>query len=78
MYMKILPKLRCLLAFQNRPSTPIGRDEKFVYFTFLEGQFYKEKPSFVNLKKPKHSFEVFFPIMLFTNKLAIGSNGFVI
>ena len=61
MYLKILPKLRCLLAFQNRPSAPIGRDEKFVYFTFLEGQFYKEKPSFVNLKKTKHSFEVSFP-----------------
>ena len=62
MYLKILPKLRCLVAFQNRPSAPIGHDEKFVYFTFLEGQFYKEKPSLVDLKKTKHSFEVFFPI----------------
>ena len=31
--------LRCLMAFQNRPSAPIGRDENFVYFEFLEGQF---------------------------------------
>ena len=45
MYLKILQKLRCLMAFQNRPSAPIGRDENFVYFEFLEGQFYRGKPS---------------------------------
>ena len=56
--LKILQKLRCLVAFLNRPSAPIGRDENSVYFKFLEEQFYKEKPSFVNLKKTKHSFEV--------------------
>ena len=39
------------MAFQNRRRASIGRDENFVYFEFLEGQFYKEKPSFVNLKK---------------------------
>ena len=39
------------MAFQNRPSASIGRDENLVYFEFLEGQFYKEKRSFVNLKK---------------------------
>ena len=33
------------MAFQNRSSAPIGRDENFVYFEFLEGQFYKGKPS---------------------------------
>ena len=65
MYLKILQKLGCLVAFQNRPSAPIGRDENSVHFKFLEGQFYKEKPSFVNLKKTKHSFEVSFPICLF-------------
>ena len=64
MYLKILQKVRCLVAFQNRPSAPIGRDENSVYFKFLEGQFYKEKPSF-NLKKTKHSFEVSFPICVF-------------
>ena len=47
------------------PSAPIGRDENFVYFEFLEGQFYKEKPLFVNLEKTKHSSEVSFPIRLF-------------
>ena len=46
-YLKILQKLRCLMAFQNRPGAPIGRDENVVYFEFLEGQFYKEKRSFV-------------------------------
>ena len=45
MYLKILQKLRGLVAFQNRPSAPIGRDENFVNFVFLEGRFCKEKPS---------------------------------
>ena len=63
--LKILQKLGCLVAFLNRPSAPIGRDENFVYFKFLEEQFYKEKPSFVNLKKTKHSFEVSSPICVF-------------
>ena len=40
MYLKILQKLCCLMVFQNRPSAPIGRDENFVYFEFLEGQFF--------------------------------------
>ena len=39
---------------------------KIRVFYILEGQFYKEKPSFVNLKKTKHSFEVFFPICMFS------------
>ena len=65
MYLKILQKLRCLVAFQNGPSAPIGRDQNFAYFKFLEGQFYKEKSSFINLKKTKHSFEVSFPICVF-------------
>ena len=65
MDLKILQKLRCLVAFQNRPSALIGRDESFMYFGFLEGQFYKENPFFVNLKKTKHSFEVSFPIWVF-------------
>ena len=42
MYLKILQKLRCLVAFQNRPSAPIGRDENFVTFELLQGQFWKE------------------------------------
>ena len=45
MYLKILHKLRCLVAFQNRPSAWIGRNENF---EFLEGQFCKEKPSLVH------------------------------
>ena len=65
MYLKILQKLRCLVAFQFKQSASIGRDENSVYFKFLEGQFYKEKPSFVNLKKTKHSFQVYFPICVF-------------
>ena len=48
MYLKILQKLRCLVAFQNRPSAPIGRDENLVNFEFIEGQFCKEKASFVH------------------------------
>ena len=36
MYLKILQKLRCLVAFQNRPSAPIGWDKNFVNFEFLE------------------------------------------
>ena len=48
MYLKILHKLFCLVAFQNRPSAWIGRDENFVDFEFLEGQFCKEKPSLVH------------------------------
>ena len=39
------------MAFQNRSSAPIGRDENFVHFEFLEGKFYKGKTSFVNLRK---------------------------
>ena len=46
-------------------TAPIGSDENFVYFEFPEGQFYKEKPLFVNLEKTKHSSEVSFPIRLF-------------
>ena len=38
---------------------------KFRVFEFLEGQFYIEKPPFVNLKKTKHCFEVSFPICVF-------------
>ena len=37
MYLKILSKRRCLIAFQNRPSALMGRDENFVNFEFLEG-----------------------------------------
>ena len=65
MYLKILQKLRCLVAFQNRPSVPIGRDENFVNFEFLERRFCKEKPSFFREKKTKHSFELFLPICVF-------------
>ena len=66
MYLKILQKLRCLVAFQNKQSAPIGRDKNSVYFKFLEGQFYKAgKPSFVNLEKTKDSFEDSFPICVF-------------
>ena len=39
--MKILQKLRCLVAFQNRPSAPIGRDENFVNFEFPKDNFVK-------------------------------------
>ena len=54
-YLKILQKLRCLVAFQNRLSAPIGRDENFVNFEFFERQFRKEKPRFVH-KSAKHWF----------------------
>ena len=53
---ELLQKLLWLVAFRKRPSASIGHVENFVYFKFLEGQFYKEKPSFVNLKKTNHSF----------------------
>ena len=46
MCLKIVQKLRCLVAFQQ--NALIGRDENFVNFKFLEGQFCKEKPSFVH------------------------------
>ena len=59
MYVKILS---CLVAFQNRPSAPIGRVETFVDFEFLEGQFCKQKPSFLHLKKTRHSFDLSLPI----------------
>ena len=65
MYLKILQKLRCLVVFQNRPSAPIGRDENFVNFEFLEGRFCKEKPSIFHLKKTKHSFELSLPFCVF-------------
>ena len=32
-------KLLCLVAFQKWERAPIGRDENFVYFKFLVGQF---------------------------------------
>ena len=47
MYLKILQKLRCLVAFQNKQSAPIGRDKNSVYFKFLEGQFYKAGKAFL-------------------------------
>ena len=47
MYLKILQKLRCLVAFQNKQSAPIGRDKNSVYFKFLEGQFYKARKTFL-------------------------------
>ena len=40
-------KLRCLVAFQNKQSAPIGRDKNSVYFKFLEGQFYKAGKAFL-------------------------------
>ena len=61
MYLKTFQKLGCLVAFQNRPSAPIGCEENFVNFEFLGGQFCKEKPSFVHWKKSKHSFELSLP-----------------
>ena len=51
MSLKILKKLRCLMAFQNRPSAPIGRDENFVYFEFLEGQFSRRKAFLCHLEE---------------------------
>ena len=47
MYLKILQKLRCLVAFQNKQSAPIGRDKNSVYFKFLEEQFYKAGKAFL-------------------------------
>ena len=61
MYLKTFQKLGCLVAFQNRPSAPIGCEENFVNFEILGGQFCKEKPSFVHWKKTKHSFELSLP-----------------
>ena len=43
-----LTHLESEIRVQNRPSAPIGRDENFVNFEFLEGRFCKEKPSFVH------------------------------
>ena len=54
--LKILQKLRCLVAFQKRPSTPIGLEENF---EFLEGQFdLSRKPFLIHYNKTKHSFEL--------------------
>ena len=47
MYLKIPQKLRCLVAFQNKQSAPVGRYKKSVYFTFLEGQFYEAGKAFL-------------------------------
>lgn len=41
-YLKILQKLRCLVAYQNRPSAPIGRDENSVHSKFLKDNFIKK------------------------------------
>ena len=57
MYLRTFRKLGCLVAFQNRPSAPIGCEENFVNFEFLEGQFCKEEPSFVHQNKTERSFE---------------------
>ena len=46
MYLKILQKLRCLVAFQNKQSAPISRDKNSVYFKF-EGLFYKAGKAFL-------------------------------
>ena len=48
MYLKILQNFCCLVVFENRANTLIGHEENFVNFKFLEGQFWKEKPSFVH------------------------------
>ena len=45
---EILQKLHRSVVFQNRPSAPIGREEKCVNFEFLERRFCKGKPSFVH------------------------------
>ena len=47
MYLKIPQKLRCLVAFQNKQSAPIGHDKNSMYFKFLEGQFYKAGKAFL-------------------------------
>ena len=58
-------KTSLLGGVSKQAKRSFGHDENSVHFIFLEGQFYKEKPSFVNLKKTKHSFEVSSPICLF-------------
>ena len=47
MYLKILQKVRCVVAFQNKQSAPIGRDKNSVYFKFLQGQLYKAEKAFL-------------------------------
>ena len=39
---KILDPPLCLVAFQNRRSAPIGRDENFVNFEFPKDNFVKK------------------------------------
>ena len=66
MYLKILQKLRCLVAFQNKQSAPIGVIKIPCILNSSKDNFIKpEKPSFVNLKKTKDSFEDSFPICVF-------------
>ena len=65
MYLKILQKLRCLVAFQNKQSAPIGRDKNSILNSSKDNFIKLEKPSFVNLKKTTDSFEDSFPICVF-------------
>ena len=46
MYLKILQKLRRLASVSKQAKR--SDDGNFVNFEFLEGQFCKEKPSFVH------------------------------
>ena len=68
MYLKTLQKLRCLVAFQNRPSAPIGRDEDF---KFLEGQFCKEKPLSTKRKLISILLYFLFPCVSFSSVFLI-------
>ena len=47
MYLKIPQKLRCLVAFQNKQSAPIGRDKNSVYFKSSKDNFYEAGKAFL-------------------------------
>ena len=58
MQLKIHQIPRCLIAFQNRPSVPIGRDENFVISISSKDNFVKKSlPSIIlNFLFPAVSF----------------------
>ena len=58
MCLKILQKLRCLVGFQNRQSSPIGRGKNLVNFEFLKGNLVKKSLPLSTKRKTEHSFEL--------------------
>ena len=70
MYLK-LPKVSLEIALpwliQNKPSTPIRREENKV--EFVERQFHSEKLSSVYKKETEHSFELSLSAYIFYRRI---------